>query len=26
VAIEKDGYYLWNADVEPPADGLRLMR
>jgi uncharacterized protein YcgL (UPF0745 family) len=26
VAIEKDGYYLWNADAEPPGDGLRLMR
>jgi hypothetical protein len=24
--IEKDGFYLWNADVEPPADALRLMR
>ena len=23
VAIEKDGYYLWNADSEPPRDGLR---
>jgi len=26
VAIEKDGYYLWNADTEPHTDGLRLMR
>ena len=26
VAIEKDGYYLWNADAEPPADALRSMR
>lgn len=24
--IEKDGYYLWNADTEPPPDTLWLMR
>jgi hypothetical protein len=26
VAIEKDGYYLWSADAEPPDDTLILMR
>jgi hypothetical protein len=24
--IEKDGHYLWNADMEPLRDKLRLMR
>jgi hypothetical protein len=24
--IEQDGFYLWNADVEPLPDTLRLMR
>jgi hypothetical protein len=26
VGIEKDGYYIWNADMEPPLDTTRLMR
>jgi len=24
--IEKDGFYLWSADAEPPSDTLRLIR
>jgi hypothetical protein len=24
--IQKDGFYLWNAEMEPLPDTLRLMR
>ena len=24
--VQADGFYLWNADIEPPTDDLRLMR
>jgi hypothetical protein len=26
VGIKTDGYYLWNADLEPPPETLRLMK